>query len=173
MRANHEPADTLSMNTLTSPTPENLRGKAWNKYAKDVSWNIIDGEFIFSVPSKSPLEGWSAPIGVSSGEIAKCLHISGRFGVDSGYSILLDHYVFVDAEGKQVGNAIRRSIEGLAPTAGFWGLTEVREFLKENDIPMTYKVFGYAKELNDAFPGILAQCPTLQPKKKLLGFLPV
>lgn len=173
MRDNPYPVDTSPMTILTPTTPESLRGKEWKKYARNASWSIADGTFTYTAPSSSALQDWFAPIGDAPGQIAKCVHVSGRFGTGHGNIVLLDHYVFVDCDGQQVGRAIRRSVEGLTPTAAFWSLAETREFLKDNDLTLTSRVFGHAGELNDAYPDLLTHCPTLAPKRKILGIIPI
>ena len=161
------------MTTLTPTTPTSLQGKAWKRYAKDAAWSVSAETFTYTPSPKSPLEGWTAAIGHEDGQIAKCMLVSGRFGTEQGNIILLDHYVFVDHAGRQVGRAIRRSMEGLDPNAAFWGLPEVRGFLNTNGIALGTKIFGSARELEATFPGIIDQCPTLQPRRKLLGVIPV
>lgn len=156
----------------SSPTPPSLQGKDWSKHAKKAQFTF-DGQTLSFQAGSSKVD-WSAVVGSAPGQVAACLHVSGRFGM-GGAPLLLDHLVFTDSTGAQVGQALRRSVEGLDPSAAFWpidGPEGMRAFLVDLGVPLKYKVFGSAAELEAAFPGLPSQCPTLRTPRKRFGLWP-
>lgn len=124
------------------------RGKAWRKNARKATLRFDDGVISLRQGGRTV---WSVEVGEGSGQAAMCLRAAGHL-----HGASIDYYVLVDSEGAQVSPPLRRAAAGAAPEAAWWPLCEMREFMSGAGIRLKDRVFGSARDLEEALPELAA-----------------